>query len=298
MITPPALRQGDVIGLAATARKISDDELRPAIEILQSWGFTVKKAPGLTGSFHQFSGTDEERLRGFQSLIDDREVKAILCVRGGYGSVRIIDQLDFSALKDHPKWIGGYSDVTVLLNKLSLLGIESLHCTMPVNFNTNTPAAMASLRKALSGEKLRYEVDTHPYNRQGSARGILTGGNLSMLYSQLGSSTALDAEGAILFLEDLDEYLYHIDRMMHNLRRNGYFENLAGVVVGSMSEMNDNTVPFGFTAEEIVRDHLSHYKFPVCFDFPAGHQPDNRSLIFGREVMFDVGKKVILDFNG
>lgn len=297
MIQPPALQPGDTIGLVATARKMSEEELQPAIKTLADWGFKVKKAPHLTGSFHQFSGTDEERLADLQEFIDSPEVKAILCVRGGYGTVRLMDEVDFSPLQMQPKWIGGYSDVTVLLNQLGRLGVESLHCSMPINFKTNTPMALQSLRQALSGEKLSYAVNAHPFNRKGTAQGPLTGGNLSMLYSQLGSPTSLSTAGSILFMEDLDEYLYHIDRMMYNLKRNGYLEKPAGVIVGGMGDMNDNIIPFGFSAEETIRQHLEKFSYPVCFGFPAGHLDDNRTLIFGRKATLKVSDETILEFD-
>lgn len=296
MITPPALKPGDTIAIISTARKISQVELEPAVAEITNRGFKVLFGKNLFEEENQFSGSDKQRAEDLQSCLDNPEVKAILCARGGYGTVRIIDQIDFSRFTISPKWVCGYSDVTVLHNKLSRLGIESLHSTMPVNFSTNTAAALNSLFDALVGKSLEYHFDAHPFNKTGNAEGKLIGGNLSMLYSQTGSNTALDTEGAILFLEDLDEYLYHIDRMMYNLKQNGYFENLAGAIIGGMSDMNDNTIPFGKTAEEIIRDHFSEFDFPVCFGFPAGHLKDNRTLIMGRKVKFDVSENPSLYF--
>ncbi len=299
MIRPEPLKKGDCIGIVSTARKISPEELQPAIDIIEGWGFKVRTAPHLFEEHHQFAGTDEQRLGDIQGFIDDPEVKAILCARGGYGTVRIIDDINFIPLIENPKWIGGYSDVTVLHNKLTKLGIESLHCSMPVNFEGNTPAALDSLRDALTGKPIQYQIPPHPFNHAGQVKAKLTGGNLSMLYSQTGSDTSMKTEGALIFMEDLDEYLYHIDRMMNNLLRNGYFKNPAGVIIGGMSAMNDNTVPFGETAEEIIHRHLKEFDFPVCYNFPAGHLPDNRTLIFGRAAFLDITEKeVTLTFDG
>lgn len=299
MIQPTSLVKGDVIGLVATARKISREELAPAINVLEGWGFKVATGEHLFGEENQFSASDEKRLSDFQNFIDDPEVKAILCVRGGYGTVRIIDGINFLPLIENPKWIAGYSDVTVLHNKLSRLGIESLHSTMPISFATNTPQALESLQASLTGESISYNVATHPLNKEGHTQGKLVGGNLSMIYSQTGSDTSLKTAGNILFLEDLDEYLYHIDRMMYNLKRNGYFDELAGVIVGGMTDMNDNTVPFGENAEEIIHRHFSIFNYPICFGFPAGHLDDNRSLIFGRTATLEVSEtETNLSFDG
>lgn len=296
MIKAPPLQKGDSIGLLSTARKISKEELNYTLNLFKEWGLKVKLSPHLFAEDHQFAGTDEQRLADLQSFIDNPNIKAIICVRGGYGTVRIIDELNFLSLNNHPKWICGYSDVTVLLNKLGNLGFESVHSSMPINFENNSAESLESLRKILFGMDLSYDIEAHPFNRSGKCEGRVTGGNLSMLYSQLGSPTAIDTEGKILFLEDLDEYLYHIDRMMHNLKRNGYFEKLAGLIIGGMSDMNDNTIPFGKSAEEIIKEIIEPYNFPVCFGFPAGHLDDNRALIFGRKVSLEVGNRVKLNF--
>ncbi len=297
MKTPKPLKKGDKIGLVSTARKISRNELETALQVFEDWGLQCVFAPHLFATHHQFAGTDEQRLADLQGFIDEPEIKAIICARGGYGTVRIIDELNFLALAENPKWIVGYSDVTVLLNKLKKLGLESIHGSMPINFAQNSKKSLESLRNALFGKRIAYEVAPHPFNRKGNTLGRLTGGNLSILYSQTGSPTGLSTEGEILFIEDLDEYLYHIDRMMYNLKRNGYFEKVAGIVIGSMSDMRDNAIPFGRTAEEIIRDILSPYNFPLCFGFPAGHQKDNRALIFGRRAALEVrGSSVTLSF--
>ncbi len=297
MISPPSLKKGNAIGLVATARRISEQELTKAVSIIENRGYKVAKGKYLFASENQFAGTDEERTTDFQQMIENPEVKAVFAVRGGYGSVRIVDKIDFDSLLKNPKWLAGYSDFTVFHNHLINLGLQSLHATLPLNFATNTPEALASLFDVLEGRKPQYHFALHPLNRKGKAFGILMGGNLSVLYSLMGSRSFPDAAGKILFLEDLDEYLYHIDRMMMALKRAGVLENLAGLIVGGMTGMHDNTIPFGKTAEEIIRESVEEYDFPVAFGFPAGHQPDNRALIMGAEVKLE-GKRSgsVLDF--
>ena len=288
MIIPKTLQENDTIGVVSTARKISLDEIKPAIKLLESWNLKVKIGKTIGLENYQFAGTDEQRTNDFQTMLDDDEVKAIWCARGGYGTVKIIDALDFSKFKTQPKWIIGYSDVTVLHNHINNLGFESLHATMPINVDKNSVEALQSLKDALFGKPLSYEVSNHKLNILGEAESELIGGNLSMLYSQLGSKSALKTDGKILFLEDLDEYLYHIDRMMQNLKRNDYFNGLKGLIVGGMSDMNDNTISFGKTAEKIIFDVCKDFGFPICFGFPAGHLDDNRTLIFGRTIQLVV----------
>jgi muramoyltetrapeptide carboxypeptidase len=274
------------------------DEIQPAIDLLKNWGLNVVVGKTIGLEKHQFAGSDEERTTDFQKMLDNSKIKAIWCARGGYGTVRIIDQLDFTEFKKQPKWIIGYSDVTVLQSQLHNLGFETLHATMPINVSTNTKEAFSSLKKSLFGEQLSYEIPSSEENKLGKAKGELVGGNLSILYSLLGSNSSVKTDGKILFIEDLDEYLYHIDRMLMNLKRNGYFDNLKGLIVGGMTKMHDNTIPFGKTAKEIILDAVSEYNFPVVFDFPAGHLDDNRALILGRKVDLEVGKKTVrLNFN-
>lgn len=292
MITPKYLEQNSTIAIVSAARKISLQEIQQAIKLLKSWNLKVRIGRTIGLEHNQFAGTDDERRIDFQNMLNDDEVKAIWCARGGYGTVRIIDGLDFSKFKKNPKWIIGYSDVTVLHNHINKLGFETLHATMPVNVKQNTSEALNSLKDTLFGKQLNYSIKTDKLNKFGKVKSELIGGNLSILYSLLGSETALDTDGKILFFEDLDEYLYHVDRMMQNLKRNGYFDKLKGLIVGSMTEMNDNTIPFGKTAKEIVYDACKDFDFPICFDFPAGHIDDNRSLIFGRTIQLAVGSKL------
>lgn len=289
LIVPPYLKKGDTIAIAAPARKISLEELNPALDTLKKWGLRVIYSELLFGQADQFSGSDADRSADFQRWLDDPQVKAILCARGGYGTLRIIDQLDFTRFRQSPKWIAGYSDVTVLHSHLHHLGYASLHSTMPINFERD-PASTETLRQALFGEPLHYVVknESPVVNRIGFAKGQLIGGNLSLLYALQGSNSDLDTRNKILFIEDLDEYLYHIDRMMMSLKRSGKLSHLAGLIVGGMSEMKDNTVPFGETAEEIIYNTIRDYDFPVCYGFPAGHDRMNYALRLGLEWEIDV----------
>ena len=289
MLVPPSLQKGDQIAIVATARKISLEELKQSITLLTDWGFVpiVGKTIGLEDN--QYAGTDAERTQDFQEMLDNPEIKAIWCARGGYGTVRIIDQLDFYKFVKYPKWVVGYSDVTVLHSHLHKIGFQTVHATMPVSLEDNSAFAKASLKKSLFGEKPDFNYPTnHSLNQQGKASGILVGGNLSILYSLCGSPSSLDTNGKILFIEDLDEYLYHIDRMVMNLKRNGMLDNLAGLVVGGMTKMHDNRIPFGKTAQEIVMDAIQECDFPVAFDFPAGHLDDNHALLMGAQIELQV----------
>lgn len=297
-VIPPYLQKGDTIAIVATARKISLEELQPAIDIVNAWGLKVVLSKNIFCIDNQFAGTDEERAADMQWALDDASVKAVICARGGYGTVRIIDKLDFSNFIKHPKWIVGYSDITVFHQHINQnFGVASLHATMPINFTKNEEAT-ESLRKALFGEALTYTVPAHALNKTGESRGELIGGNLSLMYALCGSKSDIDTKGKILFIEDLDEYLYHIDRMMMNLKRSGKFQHLAGLIVGGMSDMKDNTTPFGKTAEEIILDAVKEYNFPVCFDFPAGHIDRNLALVMGREVnLFVNANSVSLTIN-
>ena len=288
MTKPPYLKAGDTVAIVATARKNIDDNLKPAIDLLAAWGLNYKVGSSIGLDFNQLAGTDEQRAADFQTQLDSPNIKAIWCVRGGYGTVRMIDLLDFTAFKKNPKWIIGFSDVTVLHNHLNTMGYASIHGAMPVSIARATDDAKETLRRALFGEQIIIEAAPHPINRFGKATGVLVGGNLSILYSLLGSPSAIDCTNKILFLEDLDEYLYHIDRMMMNLSRNGCLGSLRGIVVGSMTKMKDNDIPWGKNALEIIDEVTKRYKIPVLFGFPAGHIQDNRALLLGTEVTIEV----------
>jgi muramoyltetrapeptide carboxypeptidase len=256
--------------------------------ILESWGLKVVLGANLFSTDNQFSGTIQQRSDDLQSMIDNDTIKAILCARGGYGTVQIIDNIDFSKLKNNPKWIIGYSDITVLHSYLNNLGIASLHASMPINFETNTNESLTSLKNSLFGIEKSIECKVHPFNRFGKIKAEIVGGNLSILYSLLGSDSDIDTDDKILFIEDLDEYLYHIDRMLMNLKRNGKFAKLKGLIVGGMSDMNDNDTPYGKTAEEIISEHTKGYDFPICFGFPTGHLEDNRTIRFGLTSVLEI----------
>jgi len=290
MKIPEYLNKGDQIAIVATARKIQQRELQSAIELLESWGLKVVIGASIGLAENQFAGSDEERARDFQQQLDNPEIKAIWCGKGGYGTVRMIDKLDFSTFKKHPKWIVGYSDVTVLHSHLHNLGFSTLHAFMCLEVEKNLAVSAETLQKALFGKDLSYEFPSSKLNKKGTAEGELIGGNLSVLFSLCGSDSAINTDGKILFLEDLDEYLYHIDRMMQNLKRNGMLRNLAGLLIGGMNDMNDNTIPFGKTANEIIVETVAGYDFPIAFNFPAGHIKDNQALVFGRKVRLEVGE--------
>lgn len=305
MTKPDYLKSGDLVAIVATARKNSKDEIQPAITFLESLGLKVVVGKTIGAQENQFAGSDALRVADLQRMLDNPDIKAIWCARGGYGTVRIIDQLDFTNFKKHPKWIVGYSDVTVLHSHIHNLGFETIHAEMALDISRKTGLTKSSLRQVLFGKAhiIKYELQD-ALNRSGTATGQLTGGNLSVLYSLCGSLSAIDTKGKILFIEDLDEHLYHIDRMMQNLKRNGYFEKLAGLIVGGMSDMRDNTLEFGFktdnpfgkTAKEIIAETVSEYDFPVCYDFPAGHIDNNTAFILGSKVALEVNKRATLTY--
>ena len=288
LTAPPFLKPGDCVGIVAPARKISAEELAPAISQIESWGLKVKLGEHIYAASDQFAGTDYERLADIQQMMDDTGVKVILAARGGYGSVRIIDSIDFTRLDENPKWIAGFSDVTVFHSHIQThLEMQTLHCTMPINFAKDAESTEL-LKKALFGELSTYAIDAHPLNKTGKSAGILCGGNLSILYSLAETMSDIDTVGKILFLEDLDEYLYHIDRMMMQLKRAGKLTHLNGMIIGGFSAMKDNTVPFGKTAEEIIVDIVKEFTFPICFGFPAGHDDKNFPLYLGRNYQLTV----------
>jgi muramoyltetrapeptide carboxypeptidase len=293
MIIPPFLKAGDTVVLVCTARKFFPDDAKPAIDLLESWGLNVKLGATIGLDNFQLGGTDTERAADFQAQLDDENVKAIWCARGGYGTVRIIDSIDFTKFKKHPKWIMGFSDVTVLHSQLNVERVASLHSIMPFTVPTAPEEVKETLRQALFGETISYTIPSKSYDVNGTASGELVGGNISILYSLLGSKSAIDTKDKILFIEDLDEYLYHIDRMMYNLKRNGYFDNVKGIIVGSMTDMHDNEIPFGQNEVQIITEIAKDLSIPIAFQFPAGHQKDNRTLILGHQVAFEVNEKEI-----
>lgn len=276
------LRPGDLISIVATARKVSPQEIENAVRLYESWGLRVRVPDGLFAVENQFAGDDVHRAEMLQSQLDDPEVRAIFCARGGYGTVRILDRLDFSRFASHPKWIVGYSDVTALHSHISrLCDIPTLHGIMPINITEECLSAeKADALESLHGYlftgkgKVEYRISKSQadcYIREGKCNAPVVGGNLSVLYSLLGSKSDIDTEGKILLLEDLDEYLYHIDRMVIALKRAGKFDKLSGLIIGQFTKMHDNTVPFGKTARQIIYDAVAEYGFPVADCFPVGH---------------------------
>lgn len=290
MRKPPILQPGDTVAVLATARKHLQDDFKATTELLHSWGLHVKIGASIGLDYHQLAGTDEERAQDLQDMLNDDSVKAIWCARGGYGSIRLLKHLNWDKFEKNPKWLIGFSDVTVLHQKIQSLGIQSIHGIMTVNIPRATPEAKETLRKALFGEVLSYEIPSHPKNKPGKVQGTLVGGNLSLIYSLAGTPMDLRGEDLILYVEDLDEYLYHVDRMMMQLEYKGLLKQLKGLVVGSMTKMKDNDIPWGKDALEIIEDVMKPYAVPVIYDFPAGHIPDNRALIFGSKVVLEVNR--------
>lgn len=298
MITPEYLKKGDTVAIVSTARKVSKEEIEPALQLLEKWGLNYDLGKTIGAEENQFAGSDDLRAADFQKMLDNPKIKAIWCARGGYGTVRIIDNLDFSTFKKNPKWIIGYSDITVLHSHIHNFGIETLHAQMCLEIQNKTAETAESLRKVLFGEKYSIEIEqTESIAQPGILTGELIGGNLSVLYSLCGSASEMKTDGKILFIEDLDEMLYHVDRMMMNLKRSGYLKNLKALIIGGMTEMKDNKVYFGKTAEETIMDLVKEYNYPVITNFPAGHIKDNRALIMGRKVEFEAEtNKVVLKF--
>jgi muramoyltetrapeptide carboxypeptidase len=293
---PNLLKKGDTIGLLALACKVDFEILKPAIELMENdWGLKVILGKSLTSEYHQFAGDDTVRANDFQLMLDNPEIKAIFSARGGYGSSRLLDSIDFTAFQKSPKWVIGFSDITAVHCHIHTLNIESLHATMPKLFlQEGGEESLESLRKILFGETFSYKILPHEMNRIGVGEGQLIGGNLALLVHLIGSKSDIKYDNNILFLEDINEYLYNIDRMMIQLRRSGKLQNLAGLIVGSFSDCQDNEVPFGKTANEIIQEAVTDYNFPVCYNFPVGHEPQNWAIPCGREVILRVENEGVL----
>lgn len=287
MIIPSYFKKGDKVAIIATARKVRKEEIQPAVAFFESYGLLVSLGKNLFESNNQYAGTDAQRAEDLQWALNDEEIKAIIIARGGYGSVRVLEQVSFSEFLKYPKWMVGYSDVTVFHNAIHNIGVSTIHATMPLNFTKNSEATK-SMIDTLFGNLKEIETEENYSNREGIGSGYLVGGNLSLLYSLSGTRYDINTEGKILFIEDLDEYLYHIDRMMMQLKLSGKLKNLKGLIVGGMTDMKDNAIPFGKFPEEIILDAVKDYNYPVCFDFPAGHIDRNLALCFGKEVELKV----------
>lgn len=291
---PPFLKKGDTIGIVCPAGFMTAEKATTCVATLKEWGYNVKVGKTVGGhSKTYFSGTDEERLIDFQNMLDDVDVKAILCGRGGYGTGRIIDSIDFKKFKKSPKWIIGYSDITVFHAHIySNFGISTIHSPMAAAFNEggNTNEYVLSLRDALKGKKAFYHCDDHSLNRNGIGEGELIGGNLAMLAHLVGSRSDINTKGKILFIEDVGEYQYNIDRMMHQLKRSGKLKDLNGLVFGIFSDTKDTERPFGTTLHQMLFDIVSEYNYPVCFEFPVSHTEKNYALKIGVRHQLKVGK--------
>ncbi len=298
LITPPYLQIGDTIAIVATAGILTDrkEVIDKAKELAENWGLHVVYGKHLFDTAGHFSATDEERAEDFQKAMDNPNIKAIWAGRGGYGTVRILDRLDFTEFKKNPKWVIGYSDITALHSHLNTMGYETIHGMMGTSLGYDVEKIVEterSFKKSIFGEKLSYSLVSVKENREGTAKGQLIGGNLSLLASMLGSESQMNADGKILFIEEVEEYKYSIDRMLQSLKRAGFFKNCKGIIVGDISNIKINTTEWGSSIEQLILDVIDEYDFPVLFNFPAGHEPDNRSLIFGRTIEMSVTKEGI-----
>ena len=289
---PPYLKKGDCIGMVSPAGFMPFERMETCMNTLQDWGYTVRLgATTNSQSENYFSGTDEERLNDLQQMLDDREVRAVLCARGGYGLSRIIDTLNFKKFRKHPKWIVGFSDITVLHSHIyTRYGVASLHAPMAAAFNEDgfDSPYIQSLKDALEGMPASYECAVHEFNKPGEAKGELVGGNLTLLAHLIGSASDLRTKNKILFIEDIGEYLYNIDRMLLQLKRSGKLDKLAGLVIGGFSDMKDTERPFGKRIQEIIYDQVKEYHFPMCFNFPVSHDKENYALKIGAKYSLHV----------
>ena len=293
---PPYLKTGDTVAIVAPSGILKNrtDEVQQAQALLKRWGLHSVVGKHVFSEADHFAGTDDERCEDLQEALDNPKISAIWCARGGYGTVRILDKLDYSKFKQNPKWLIGYSDITALHNQIHNEGVESLHAIMCVSLpkdESEIEASISTLKNTLFGNPLSYTLKGSSYNKTGTTSGQLVGGNLTMLHTMLGSKTSIDTFGKILFIEEIGEYKYHIDRMLQSLKRAGYFDNCKGVIVGDMTKLRTNTTLWGTSVEQLILDALADYDFPIAFNMPAGHEKDNRALILGRTVQLTVDYK-------
>ncbi|MHA8093293.1 S66 peptidase family protein [Aquirufa lenticrescens] len=282
LIIPPYLHPGDEVAILSPASFPHTENWKQGVEVLESWGLRVRNAPNYLSRHFGLGGTDAERLADLQQMLDDPTIKAIFPIRGGYGSSRLLDSLDFSGFKSSPKWIVGFSDITALLCEVDRLGFASIHGPMPHNFcQKGGESALQNLYTALFEGVVSISAPSHPLNRLGEASAEMIGGNLSLLCHLVGSPTFGLKDGKILFLEEIGERLYHVDRMLLQLKRAGIFQNLAGLIVGGFTDCNEASLTIGKTAFELVAEHTSGTSFPIAYDFPSGHIPNNQPLVFG-----------------
>ena len=293
---PPYLKAGDTVAIVAPSGilKNRNEEIDRARALLESWGLTVVIGDHVFEQAGHFAGTDEQRTTDLQQALDDPSIKAIWSARGGYGTVRVLDQLDYAGINERPKWLIGYSDITALHNDFHNEGIETIHalmCTSLTEDLEEIKESVATFKSAIFGENLAYEISGSRYNKSGKATGQLVGGNLTLLHTMLGSRTSINTDDKIIFFEEIGEYAYHIDRMLMSMKRAGYFDNCNGVIVGDISKVRRNTTPWGKPVKQLILDAFEEYDFPVLFDFPAGHEKDNRALILGRTIDLSVSKE-------
>ena len=287
----PSIQKGDLIYITAPAKSIEAAYVTFAKNYFEAKGYKVLISQNCLGEFNYFSGTDEERTADFQFGLDHPDVKAILCARGGYGCIRILDRLQWAGILREPKWIIGFSDVTIFHQRMQRYGLQSIHATMPLNFQDNSKESFETLEKAWKNESYSIVTDFSTYNKFGESEGKLVGGNLSILYSLLGTDDEINFEDSILFIEDLAEQIYHIDRMLFAFKKAGVLNKIKGLIVGGMTDLKDTAIPFGKTIEEVILEQFQYTNIPITFQFPAGHIPDNRALTFGRKVKFNVSNK-------
>lgn len=291
MKQPPYLKACDKVAITCPAKKLPHP-VADAVKMLSDWGLKVILGETVKASFHQFAGDDALRAHDLQTFLNDHTIKAIFAARGGYGTIRIIDKLDFHHFSLHPKWLVGFSDITILhAHIFANYSLQSIHGQMPLNIPDASAVSLTSLRNALFGDPIAYEINPHPHNRIGQGAGLLIGGNLTLLVAIINSVSDFDYRGKILFLEDVGEYLYSIDRLLRTLKRAGKFTNLSGLILGGFTGLKDNEIPFGQTVSEMIMEVIEEYNFPVCFDFPAGHISDNRAIILGKKALLTVNKQ-------
>lgn len=290
---PPYLKKGDKVGITSPAKKLTA-ELSKAIAVLEHWGLEVVLGAHVYAAHHQFAGTDEQRRTDLQNFLDDPEIKAIFASRGGYGTIRIIDGLNFTKFQEEPKWVIGFSDITILLSHiLAKTNTQSIHGQMPKTFETGTDESLESLRKALFGAAQTYTYESEFENKTGTAEGILIGGNLTLLIAAEGSDSAFDYTDKILFIEDVGEHEYAIDRMMRTLKRTGKLAKLKGLIVGAFNGYEVEELPFGQSPEQIIAEIVKDYDYPVCFNFPVGHIDDNKAMVIGKQLQLSIQKQVV-----
>ncbi len=296
MIIPSYLKKGDTIGIVCPSGYMPFDKVETCISTLVKWGYKVVVGKTIGNQYNYFSGTDDERLNDLQLMFDDINIKAILCGRGGYGLSRIIDKINFSKFKKNPKWVIGYSDITLLHSHINKqFKIATLHSPMAAAFNDEgfKNDYVLSLKKNLKGNKIKYSCKTHVNNKIGVAFGQIIGGNLCMIAHSIGTKSAFTTKNKILFLEDIGEYIYNIDRMFLQLKRAGFLKNLAGLIIGSFTDLKDTTTPFGKDVYSIIKEQVAEYNFPVAYNFPVGHQTENYALKIGCKYSLNVNFKTV-----